>query len=560
MAPTGAASLNSNAVAVYLRPDDHPSPKATVEVEPPSDYFVIDALVATGARRNRRYSVLSESMGERQKIIARGFVPAGKETWSAWRKIDNPLQYFGQTLKTVLGERGIKVKGRVRAGPVPNTARELYSAESDTLDVVLKRLNKHSSNFIAEQLLKTLGAEVAGGPGSSARGVGVVEDFLEKDVGIPRGSYAMKNGSGLNDANRFSAAQLSRLLRYMWERFPLAPEYLGSLGIAGKDGTVKYRFEGSDAVGRLRAKTGTLENVSALSGYVQSVGGEKLAFSMICNDYPGRAGPVVQGLDAMGAALAASGSSQGPDRAVAQWMTPPIVVGSLDDLKGRVKTYLAMAKPSDPRNQAFLRTAWRTERDPAVRAVVANALYVSDPQDYVAQRTLLDSFLATQDVFGRLQKVAEQLGVEVPGVASILDLAAEGNPDALTRAVELSYAGKGDGVRKEIDQGLAEVARAAADELLAALRHASPSEREAALSGLARGLVLEADPDQPFWPALKKELGAPDPESAGFAREVESTLSLKIAAEKAPKAAVAVPPPPASPPSSGAPPETRPGG
>jgi D-alanyl-D-alanine carboxypeptidase/D-alanyl-D-alanine-endopeptidase (penicillin-binding protein 4) len=241
-------------------------------------------------------------------------------------------------------------------------------------------------------------------------------------------------------------------------------------------------------------------------------------------------------------------------------MTPQIVVGSLDDLKGRVKTYLGMAKPSDPRNQAFLRTAWRTERDPAVRAVIANALYVSDPQDYLAQRTLLDSFLATQDVFGRLQKVAEQLGVEVPGVASVLDLAAEGNPDALARAVELSHAGKGDGVRKEIDQGLAEVARAAADELLAALRHAAPTDREAALSGLARGLVLEADPDQPFWPALKKELGAPDPESAAFAREVESTLSLKIAAEKAPKAAVAVPPPPAAPPPSGAPSETRPGG
>ena len=84
-----------------------------------------------------------------------------------------------------------------------------------------------------------------------------------------RGSYVMRNGSGLNDTNRMSAAQHCMLLKTMWDRFPLAPEFMSSLGIAGKDGTIKYRFEGTDAVWRLRAKTGTLENVSALSGYVQ---------------------------------------------------------------------------------------------------------------------------------------------------------------------------------------------------------------------------------------------------------------------------------------------------
>src|SRR5207244_7648890 len=136
-------------------------------------------------------------------------------------------------------------------------------------------------------------------------GIEVVEEFLEKEVGLPRGSYVMKNGSGLNDTNRFSAGQLTRVLRAMYERFPTAPEYMSSVGIAGKDGTLKYRFEGSDAVGRLRAKTGTLENVTALSGYVQAVGGQHFCFSFFVNDYPGRSGPVVQGMDALGAAVAA---------------------------------------------------------------------------------------------------------------------------------------------------------------------------------------------------------------------------------------------------------------
>ena len=100
----------------------------------------------------------------------------------------------------------------------------LHVAQSETFDLVLKRLNKVSSNFVAEQLIKTLGAEVSGPPGSFTKGIDVVEDFLQREVGIPRGSYVMKNGSGLNDANRFSASQIGKLLRFMYERFPLAPE------------------------------------------------------------------------------------------------------------------------------------------------------------------------------------------------------------------------------------------------------------------------------------------------------------------------------------------------
>src|SRR5205823_1193908 len=199
-----------------------------------------------------------------------------------------------------------KIKGRVRLATVPTTAKLLHVAQSETFDVVLKKMNKHSSNFIAEQLIKTLGAEVKGAPGSTLTGIEVVEDFLEKDVGLPRGSYVMKNGSGLNDTNRFSAGQLARVLRVMYEKFPLAPEYMSSIGIAGKDGTLKYRFEGSDAVGRLRAKTGTLENVSALSGYVQAVGGERFVVSFMVNDFAGRPSTVVQHIDALRAAVAGS--------------------------------------------------------------------------------------------------------------------------------------------------------------------------------------------------------------------------------------------------------------
>ncbi len=554
MAPSGAVPLNWNAVGVYMRPGSGVGAKGVVEIEPPSDYFVVDNRLTTGTKRSRRFSVSSEPErdGQKQRITVRGQVPNERGAWSVWKKIDNPPLYFGHTLKSMLAARGVKVKGKVRLAPLPSTARMLYVAQSDTFDLVLKRLNKHSSNFVAGQLIKTLGAELKGPPGSFAKGIEAVEEFLEKEVGLPRGSYVMKNGSGLNDTNRFSAAQLSKVLKAMYERFPLTPEYLSSVGIAGKDGTLKYRFEGSEAVGRLRAKTGTLENVSALCGYVQAVGGERFVFTVLVNDFPGRAGSVVQHIDALGAAVAATGSLQGPDVAVAALTTPAAVSSPMDEVKARVRTYLALGSQGDKRNIPFLRTAWRAEKDPALRAVLAESLYQSDPDDYLGARALLDSFLPTDEVYRRLREVAKALSVDVPGVASVVELAAAGNLEAIGRLIELSRVGARDeGAAAELADALAEVARIAPDEMLLSLHQSSETDREVALSLLATGIVKSADAEHPFWPALRKSRGSVDPQVAAFAKQVESALSLKIADAKAPKlpeeTQVKMSPPPAPP-------------
>ncbi|HZI12798.1 MAG TPA: D-alanyl-D-alanine carboxypeptidase/D-alanyl-D-alanine-endopeptidase [Myxococcus sp.] len=579
MAPTGALSLNWNAVAIYLRPGSAAGAKGSVEMEPPSDYFVVENQLTTGSRRARRVSVTSDPAGAQQKIVVRGQLPDERSgAVSVWKKIDNPPMYFGQTLKQMLATRGMKVKGKVKPGLTPSKAKVLYVSQSETFDVVLKRLNKLSSNFVAEQLLKTMGAEARGAPGSFTKGVEVVEQFLEREVGIPRGTYVMKNGSGLNDANRFSAAQVNRLLRHMYERFPFAPEYLSSVPIAGKDGTLKYRFEGSEAVGRLRAKTGTLESVSALSGYVTSAGGERFSFSMMANDFAGRAGPIVAGLDALGAAVAATGSSLGPSNAVALAdSTRP--AGSVNDVAARIKTYLDLGKQRDQRNIGFLRTAWRSERDPAVRAVLAESLYQSNPHDYLGTRTLLDSYSATGEVYGRLREVAKVLSVEVPGVSSMVELAAGGNAEALARVLELAGADGTDAqAQAEMSEALGEVARTAPEELVVALRAATSGDRDASTTLLARALVQAGQADHPFWKALRRTLGATDSQLAAFAKGLDSTLSQKVAEAKAPSKAQPLPqdglipvqlvapatkaPPPPRP---GSPPEartaeTRPGG
>jgi D-alanyl-D-alanine carboxypeptidase/D-alanyl-D-alanine-endopeptidase (penicillin-binding protein 4) len=561
-APTGALSLNANAVGVYLRAS-YPGGRAVVELEPPSEYFeVVNAAVGSSSRA-RRASVSSQWTGSQQRITVRGTVPVSGE-WAVWKRIDNPPMYFGYTFKRVLEMHGIKVRGKTKLGVVPERAHLLYVAQSETFDLVLKRMNKYSSNFVAEQLMKTLGAEVKGAPGTTANGVSVAEEFLEREVGIPRGSYILRNGSGLNDTNRFTPRQLTQLLKAMWDRFPLAPEYLSSVGIAGKDGTLRYRFEGSEAVGRLRGKTGTLENVSALSGYVQSVGGERFAFSVLVNDFAGRTGPVVQGIDAMGAAVAAVGAPGGPDRAVATLLQPPAAAASDDEAKARIRTYLAVAQKADQRNLPFLRTAWRTERDPAVRAVLADSIYQSDPRDYLGSRALLDSFTTGDEVYGRLRRLARELKVELPCVGSLTSLAAEGNGEALTRLVELAKAsGTDSGAQRTISAALADVARSAPDELLVSLRVASPADRDAALGLLVRGVAQQQDTDHPLWPAVRKMMASTEASVAAFGRELDATLAQRMAAEKAPRVVQAsgtVTQPPAAQPAPAPASTERPGG
>lgn len=553
LAPTGAVSLNWNTIGVYLRPGTQVGEKASAEVEPASDYFVVESALSTGTKTQRHYTVKCslEKDRVRQKLKVEGAVPLDKGTWSVWKKVYSPPLYFGFTLKALLAQRGVKVKGKVKTGETPRAAKLLFVSQSDTLDMILKRLNKNSSNFVAEQLLKTLGAEKKGLPGTSSGGVEVVEDLLANEVGLPRGTFIMRNGSGLNDTNRFSARQTTRLLEHMFRRFPLAPEFLSGLPIGGKDGTLKYRFEGTEAVGRLRAKTGTLENVSALSGYVQAVGGERFVFSIMVNDFAGRAGAVVQHIDALGAAVAAVGTAQGPLAAAAAVTAPPSVVGSLEDVKARLATYRALALKADKANAAFLRTAWRSERDPAVRAIIADANYQSDPREPWSTRMLLDSVQPSEEVWGRLRRAALEAQVDVPVLGALAEIAAAGNVEAIARLVELLRPSLADDVAVGLlGEQLAVVAQDAPNELIAALRLAQPQDREAAVEVLSKALVRA--PNAPLLPALKVAQASSEPSFAAFAKELETALAHQLEQLKA------TPPQPSGPPASA--PAAQPGG
>jgi D-alanyl-D-alanine carboxypeptidase/D-alanyl-D-alanine-endopeptidase (penicillin-binding protein 4) len=527
-------------VEVDVFPGAAPGQPARVELEPQSDYFQVtnQATTVRGGDLGRVQLKLSLD-GDHQKVEVKGRLPLDKGGNQLWRKVDKPDLYFGATLKQLLRERGIKFKGRIRKATTPTDAKVLYGFESEPLALAVRKMNKVSSNFIAEQLVKTLGANAKGGPGSWASGIEAVEDFLEQEVGIPRGSYVMKNGSGLNDTNRFSASQVVKLLGYMEKRFLTSPEYLTSLGIAGKDGTIRSRMEGTDAAGRLRAKTGTLEAVTSLSGVVESVGGQRFLFSMLVNDYPGKHAQVNAAMDDLGVAIASAGGSVSPDQAARQMVLSSIPQPSpTAELRARMTTYASLGKLKDKHHLPFLRTALRTERDPALRAVIAEAMFQSDRTDGSNARAVLDAWSATPEVFGRLLAVSHDLGTPAPVVGSLLDVAAEGNPEALSRTVELSpFAQSDPGLTQVLSDGLEQISRNAADELLVALHTAPADASRAALVLLVQGIAASTETgENPFAKALATAEAGKDPDLAAYAKQLETQFQTSLAlARAAPK-------------------------
>jgi len=284
--PVGAASLNHNAIVVTIRPGPRAMTKARVLVDPPG-YAVVtnDTLTIGQGAHNPKISSLP--FEERTRIRVWGQVPLGARPVTYDRRIDNPSLFLGYGLRGVLEEAGISVGGAVRAGPLPPGVPLLAEHESPPLSSVLWETGKVSNNFVTEMVLKTMGAEAVEGPGTWTAAVAAVEEVLDA-WGLPRGTYTYRNGSGLFDANRFSARQLARVLRAAYLDSGVRPEFLSQLAIGGVDGTIASRFGKEPALRRVRAKTGTLADVSALSGYVFDREGRRpIAFSILVNDAPG---------------------------------------------------------------------------------------------------------------------------------------------------------------------------------------------------------------------------------------------------------------------------------
>ena len=155
------------------------------------------------------------------------------------------------------------------------------SFESPSLTEMIARVNKHSNNVMARQVLYTLAAEILGPPGTEQGGRAVIADWL-KDKGLESSNLALENGAGLSREARITASDMASLLRFAW-RQPYMPEYLASMSLSGLDGTLSRRFRRSELLGKAHLKTGSMDHVTAIAGYLQARSGRRFALVSMQN-------------------------------------------------------------------------------------------------------------------------------------------------------------------------------------------------------------------------------------------------------------------------------------
>lgn len=191
-----------------------------------------------------------------------------------------PALSAGSQFRFALRAAGVGVRGRVVTGVADPLAEQLATTASPPLARIVAYMNRESDNFTAELLLKQLGAS-DGGHGTSAAGAEAVRGALH-EAAIPLAGVRIVDGSGLSSLNRLTAAAVIGILVVAWNDPAIRPSFVRSLAVAGVNGTLENRLERPPARGAVLAKTGTLAESSALSGYARG----KWAFAVIQNGRP----------------------------------------------------------------------------------------------------------------------------------------------------------------------------------------------------------------------------------------------------------------------------------
>jgi D-alanyl-D-alanine carboxypeptidase/D-alanyl-D-alanine-endopeptidase (penicillin-binding protein 4) len=196
------------------------------------------------------------------------------------RVLLKPATYAFGTFVALWRQSGGEFTGKLRIEPAPADARPLLTFDSLSLGEIVRLTNKHSSNLMARHLLLTLGSERFGPPATVEKGVAAIADWA-RQKGLDLSGVEIDNGSGLSRGTHITVLQMARILNAA-AHSPFAPEYLASFPLAGMDGTLRSRMKSSPA-GSVRLKTGHLDGVSGVAGYVTTSNGKTYVLVSLVN-------------------------------------------------------------------------------------------------------------------------------------------------------------------------------------------------------------------------------------------------------------------------------------
>ena len=287
-APISGLVYNENIAAVRISPGASAGMAAATSLQDWNSGLIVHSRVVTTAPGTTSNVDVARMPGANVVQLS-GSIAADAPPITRYLAVASPARYFAGALRSALLARGVVVDGEAAdgavdpAGPLPPNVPPLLVWQSPTLDVIATRLLKVSQNLYAETLLRELGAS-GSQRGSAEGGEAVVRDVLD-GWGIARSAYSVSDGSGLSRYNLVTPSAFVQLLTAVYKEPRLRDQWLAALPTGGADGTLGHRLNGTPAEGRVHAKTGSLTSVRTLSGYVQTIRGEWIVFSMLANNF-----------------------------------------------------------------------------------------------------------------------------------------------------------------------------------------------------------------------------------------------------------------------------------
>jgi D-alanyl-D-alanine carboxypeptidase/D-alanyl-D-alanine-endopeptidase (penicillin-binding protein 4) len=279
-----ALMVNFQAVNFMFRPNPQAG-RVDITADPlPSNLQVRNQVQlvdgSCGGPRNRINFAVATVAGHDEATFTGRFSRQCRE-YRVTRSLMKAPAYAYGLFRSLWEESGGSIRGQMRVGAAPAGVNTLATLDSLPLTDVITAINKHSNNVMARHMLLTMGAERFGAPATVEKGQRAIQEALSR-AGLSFPELQIGNGAGLSRDTRISVRSLASLLLAA-EAGPYGSEFESSLALAGLDGTVQRRFHNDEFAGHMHLKTGTLNGVRAVAGYVETPSGKHFAVAIIQN-------------------------------------------------------------------------------------------------------------------------------------------------------------------------------------------------------------------------------------------------------------------------------------
>jgi serine-type D-Ala-D-Ala carboxypeptidase/endopeptidase (penicillin-binding protein 4) len=299
-AAISAIVVDDNTVTLTLTPGELPGSRVQAALTPATPDFYVQNDVVTSSAEVKSDLTLTREPGAKL-VVVRGTLPAQSTPRKLVLALHKPAEHAATLLARLLSDRGVKIGGTSRATHIPETAADspravLAEHVSIPLGESVKLVNKISQNLHTEMLLRTAARQ---------NGIWATPEDLAKfpvdfytAAGIPAGDVVQADASGLSRHDLVTPRAIVTLLKYAQGQTWFAP-YFASLPVAGVDGTLEDRMKNTIGVGKIHAKTGSVEHVRTRSGFAETPAGRKLIFSFLGNNQGGKNHEATDALDAL---------------------------------------------------------------------------------------------------------------------------------------------------------------------------------------------------------------------------------------------------------------------